>query len=331
MILLSQWQESLESGDINYYWDGIEQAESCPAWLGQGQRRLFCLGDQLWIQIRNENYGCDWSLQQHHETQFPLTARFYLAGRSRVQTCGIADDYVEQVGQNYLYCLPDTAETETYYGKKRSHFVMIWLSPSRLRQLGTEHITSLAPEVQQFIVGNKRPFFHRPLGQTTLEMQRVLQRLWQCPYQGFTKQLYLESLALELLSLQLAQWAELDPRTQSLVLSSDDVERVHHASTVLTQCLTNPPSITQLARQVGLNDYKLKLGFRQVLGTTPFGYLRRQRLELAQQLLADSEMSVEQVAIIVGYKSRSSFTAAFCRQFGASPKMQRRQFYSRTI
>jgi AraC family transcriptional activator of pyochelin receptor len=276
---------------------------------------------------------------KYHDDQFPLTARFYLAGCSKVQTRGIADEYIEQAGQNYLYCLPDTEEIETYFGNERclrrampTHFVMIWLQPSRLSSLGTELIASLAPELQQFLEGDTRPFFHRSLGQTTPEMQRVLQRLLNCPYQGFTKQLYLEGQALELLSLQFAQWLEQDQtKTPTLLLRSDDVERVHHAKAILAQNLMHPPSIMELAQQVGLNDYKLKLGFRQVLGTTPFGYLRKQRLELAQQFLSNTEMSIEDIAIAVGYQSRSSFIAAFRRQFGTSPRLWQQQISRKIV
>lgn len=326
------WQESRQRSKAVWHGDEIEQIESCPSWLGNGQRRSFCLSNSLWIEIRDESYQSDWSLQRNHDDQFPLTAKFYLAGCSHVQTRGITDEYIEQAGQNYLYCLPDTEEVETYCGYERLHFVMIWLSPSRLRSLGTQYSASFAPELQQFLEDETRPFFHRLLGQNTPEMQQVLQQLLHCPYQGVTRSLYLESQALELLSLQFARWLEQDRAAPPvLLLRSDDVERIHHARAILTENLTHPPSIVELARRVGVNDYKLKQGFRQVFKTTPFGYLREQRLELARQLLRETDRSVEEVAIAVGYQSRSSFTAAFRRQFGTSPKGWQRQMNRRII
>jgi AraC family transcriptional activator of pyochelin receptor len=321
-----QWQESKQSGDIVCHGDGVEAVESCPPWLGRGERRTLHLGGALDLEIRNECYPSDWSVQNHHEDRFGLTAKFYLSGCSAVQTRGIADEYVEQAGQHYLYCLPDTEEIEGYSSDEQLHFVMLWLEPSRLRSLGMEHLTSLAPELQQFLEQDTRPFFHQSLGRTTPEMQQVLQRLLHCPYRGFVRHLYLESQALMLLSLQLAQWLEPEPITpKKVLLCSDDVERIHHARAILAQNLVHPPSVMELARRVGVNDFKLKQGFQQVFKTTPFGYLREQRLRLAQQLLNDTEMRVEEVAIAVGYQSRSSFTAAFRRQFGITPKARRRQ------
>jgi AraC family transcriptional regulator, transcriptional activator of the genes for pyochelin and ferripyochelin receptors len=46
-----------------------------------------------------------------------------------------------------------------------------------------------------------------------------------------------------------------------------------------------PPSLLELSRQIGLNDYKLKLGFKQLFGNTVFGYVWEQRMQQARFLL----------------------------------------------
>ncbi|MGD1918600.1 MAG: helix-turn-helix transcriptional regulator [Pleurocapsa sp.] len=88
--------------------------------------------------------------------------------------------------------------------------------------------------------------------------------------------------------------------------------------------MENPPSLLALAKLVGLNDYKLKLGFRHCYETTVFVYLRSQRLEKARQLLLETNLSVSEIARIVGFSSLSRFGAAFKRQFGISPSACRR-------
>ena len=75
-----------------------------------------------------------------------------------------------------------------------------------------------------------------------------------------------------------------------------------------------------LARQVGLNDYKLKLGFRQMLGTTVFGYLHQCRMEQARHLLATKDVTVTEVVRAVGYSNRGHFAAAFKRKYGVTPR-----------
>ena len=106
---------------------------------------------------------------------------------------------------------------------------------------------------------------------------------------------------------------------QKRALNASDVERIHHASKILLSNLGEPPSLLALSRLVGLNDYKLKIGFRQVFGTTVFGYLYQHRMQQAQALLKVGKCSVSDVAGLVGYTNLSAFSTAFKRKFGMSP------------
>lgn len=51
-------------------------------------------------------------------------------------------------------------------------------------------------------------------------------------------------------------------------------------------------TLIELSRLIGLNDYKLKKGFKEMFGTTVFGYLREKRLEKAFHLLQEGTMNV---------------------------------------
>lgn len=158
-------------------------------------------------------------------------------------------------------------------------------------------------------------------GANTPAMQTALDHILRCPYQGVMRQSYLESKALELVTLRLAQMAQ---NCQSVyhpkLLSSGDIEKIHAARDILLCHLKTPPSLLSLARQVGLNDCTLKRGFRQVFGMSAFDCLRHYRMERALQLLNIGEMAVSQVAHQVGYTSRSSFYTAFRKQFGLGPR-----------
>ena len=152
---------------------------------------------------------------------------------------------------------------------------------------------------------------------TTVAMRSAIQQLLSCPYEGPTRWLYWEGKVLELIALRLAQVSESERHPSAL--QPDDVDRIYCARDILLQRLINPPSLLDLSRLVGLNDYKLKKGFRQVFGTTVFGYLSQQRMKKARQLLVQQQ-SIATVATAVGYASPTAFSGAFRRQFGVSPK-----------
>jgi AraC-like DNA-binding protein len=158
-------------------------------------------------------------------------------------------------------------------------------------------------------------------GKNTPAMQTALTQILNCSYQGIMRQSYLESKALELVTLRFEQFAQAcHPPTTSVPLKFADIERIYQARDILLNHLANPPSLVALARQVGINDCTLKRGFRHVFGMTAYHCLYHFRMERARQLLESGTMSVSQVAIAVGYNSRSSFYKAFRKQFGSSPK-----------
>lgn len=155
------------------------------------------------------------------------------------------------------------------------------------------------------------------LNRTTPAMQITLRQILQCPYQGMTKRLYLESKTLELIALTLEPILN---EQQSSTLSPRDRAKIHHAREQLLEQLENPPSLKELAQAVGCNEYKLKQGFRELFGTTVFGCLHNYRMECAQLLLMEDNITITDVACAVGYTNLSAFCSAFRKKFGISPK-----------
>ena len=79
----------------------------------------------------------------------------------------------------------------------------------------------------------------------------------------------------------------------------------------------------ELSQLVGLNDYKLKAGFREYFGNTVFGCLHDYRMQEAKRLLETKKINIKQVARSVGYTSETSFSSAFRKKFGVSPSVYR--------
>jgi len=193
--------------------------------------------------------------------------------------------------------------------------VSIAIAPELMRQLIQDADIELPKEFQPFVEGNFEHSYYQ-LAPNTPEMEMALHQLLHCPYQGKLRQLYLESKAVELIVLKLSQ---VQTVSATSVLRGEDRDRIYAARTILLDQMEHPPSLLALARQVGLNDYKLKQGFREVFGTTVFGYLRSYRMEQARQLLTQGHLSVSEVSRMVGYSSPTQFALAFKRQFGVLP------------
>lgn len=163
---------------------------------------------------------------------------------------------------------------------------------------------------------------YQPAGPLTADMRMAIHQILSCPFQGKTKFLFLESKVLELIShmrFHQTRGTGHPSRSVRIHLLSDDREKVWQAKAILDENLEDPPSIPELARRSGINEFKLKAGFRQVFGTTPYRYLADQRLEAARQLLHECRMNVTEAAFAVGYSNLSHFAKIFHAKYGINP------------
>lgn len=153
----------------------------------------------------------------------------------------------------------------------------------------------------------------------TPEMYVVLDNIVHCEKEGIIKQLYLENNVLKLLQLQFEQYEASSIKQQKYIWVKEyDVEKLHLAKTLLEQNITNPYSLTELAKRAGLNDFKLKKGFKELFGNTVFGYLHEQRMLVAKRMLLDNK-SVTEVSEYCGYTYVQSFITAFKKKYGTTP------------
>lgn len=132
------------------------------------------------------------------------------------------------------------------------------------------------------------------------------------------QQLLLQSAALEFLG---AHFSSLKDDKFPVTLPMREQQRIMTARDRLLHDLSAPPTIEQLSREVGLNQLKLKQGFKILFGTSIYAMFQKHRMEHARFLLKNS--NVTEVAITMGYSNISHFSAAYRKQFGILPKYDR--------
>lgn len=155
-----------------------------------------------------------------------------------------------------------------------------------------------------------------PSGITTGEMRRTIHDILRTDMDGSLLAIYRDAKVHELLALRLGQIAPFEIEPRKLLLMQGDLNLLDYARGLLESHFIDPPTISELVRTVGLNRTKLKAGFKEVYGTTIFGFVRSKRLQHALQLLRAGSCNVGEAANRVGYRSLSAFTRAFHSEFG---------------
>jgi AraC-like DNA-binding protein len=83
-------------------------------------------------------------------------------------------------------------------------------------------------------------------------------------------------------------------------------------------------TIDDLSREVGLSRSALADRFIRLIGMPPMHYLASWRMQVAAQKLRDTNVSLAQMAELVGYDSEEAFSRAFKKAIGTSPGTWRR-------
>jgi AraC family transcriptional activator FtrA len=90
--------------------------------------------------------------------------------------------------------------------------------------------------------------------------------------------------------------------------------------------LAQPITIADLARRATMSKRNFARRFLATLGTTPYRWILRQRLQLAQLLLETTDLSIEAIAQASGFQTAANLRARFLDAVHTTPSAYRRTF-----
>lgn len=264
--------------------------------------------------------------------------------------CPASQEYYFEINDDHVnlsYCTEGQSSTEVHLGGERirgitqtpatctaSYLPQAWGQWRAMRgacrlitvRMGVEQFENLYGQLRRSLGGCRSnlpaassPFFIAAPANPSLMMAAA--GLEGALVNSPKLELLIQCKALELAMLILAQLHQNKTPAPcgDTPLSKDDVENLRLAREILRENLSEPPSLTQLSRQAGINEFKLKRGFRRLFGLTPYGFLREARLEQARRYLESGDMNVYEACLAVGYSNPGHFSGAFKRRFGVTP------------
>ena len=92
----------------------------------------------------------------------------------------------------------------------------------------------------------------------------------------------------------------------------------------LGSCNGNRLSVADMAQTVGLSESWFANVFKQTTGKTPLQWQLGKRIDLAQKLLVESELTIADIAAQLGFSDQAHLTKAFRQVVGGTPAAWRR-------
>jgi AraC-like DNA-binding protein len=183
------------------------------------------------------------------------------------------------------------------------------------------------PELHLFctkVLSGQSVIFSETWGSITSPIQNTIDEIITNPYNGKLQDLYLYAKSIELLVLCIANYKHTGAKGFIYLKSKADHEAIIAARDFINSRVADPPDLSEIARAVGVNEFKLKHGFKEMFGSTLFGYLTEKRLHLATLLLKDTSKPLSTIAEELGYSSPQHFSSQYKNRFGKSPSEIRR-------
>ncbi|UHG94825.1 helix-turn-helix transcriptional regulator [Spirosoma oryzicola] len=242
---------------------------------------------------------------------------FALKGSSRFQTIGQATRHAFSTGQHNICYFPRSKSVYEFLASDHplDYSVVIIPKETYFRLLPAD--SDLHRQFALQLDKQKTTCSFQTNLPITPAIASVLRDMRGCQRTGSLKRLYLESKVTELLMLQLEQ---MQTREEAIpFFNKADYRKIHEARELLDAHYVAPPTIIELAKLVGLNEFKLKRGFKEQVGTTILSYITQRRMEDAHRWLLEGEKTIGEISYNIGYKSPAHFTAVFKRYYGLLP------------
>lgn len=169
----------------------------------------------------------------------------------------------------------------------------------------------------------KRFYHHSSLH---LKMADLIKKLHKIKAKGMLRILKIEAKIYEILSLHIQQHNRLIE--EDLLPENINKSELKIIRKVGNAILNNPSkqySLKKLSSSSGLTQAKLQEGFKFLYNRTVTEYIRHLRLELAKDMLKNTDLNISQVVYSIGFSSRSYFSKIFKEKFGITPNHFKKQ------
>lgn len=107
-------------------------------------------------------------------------------------------------------------------------------------------------------------------------------------------------------------------------VEGEDLRLVREIITMIESSLDNVPSIQELSRAMFVGHTRMCETFKRATGMTIGQYARKRRIEHAQVLLRNGEIPIKEIARRTSFSSPESFSTAFKKTTGTTPREYRK-------
>lgn len=295
-----------------------DQIIHLPEALGSGQNYLIKVSGDIDLMVSESHFHQPVSFDAPNPEM--CGAMIVLEGECHMKTGRSGTEHCIRAGQAMLFVL-SSSECSVSYPAGRIQMINFSVPKQLMAQLGSQSPDfPLVCQGEDFCITDDL-MVTVPVSP---ELSHNVQQIYAANLSEEVRHLFINAKVIEILALVYHAWREQNQKYPGI--KPADLNSIMKAAEIIEQEMAAPPGLQELARRVGINDYKLKKLFKTVFDNTVFGYLKEKRLQSASELLVKGELSVQQVAETVGFKHSGHFSGLFSEVYGMTPVSYKRKY-----
>lgn len=282
-----------------------------------------------WRQLHGSFPDRGLSIEWHDftvEEELPWSASFHpdsleiclnLSGSARVRSGNAESSFGNRTVAIYTQETIGEATRET---GDRHQFLTVELSRDFLQKHLGAQMEELQPAVRAFLSDERSK---APLTETRSMTPAEYNAFSKWPAPTLSPAAHTLWYEAKVLGLLATLFFKPQPKTEMFCARQKRLarERMERVMAILRERLHEPPTLEELAREVGCSSFYLSRTFSEQAGQTIPQFIRQIRMERAAELLREGKMNVTEVAFEVGYSSLGHFSKSFCEVIGVCPSL----------
>ena len=296
---------------------------------GAGTIKLYDVFPGLTAWVYNVSFNSEVSIDMTFGGNRPFYFGYHVSGHQFQKFDGEKDYETIKQGQNFIlasepgsstmFIIPSQVKYECCYLIINPTFIKD--SEIRVRQQLSDNLSELMSPINAITP-------YRYFGNIDLRIGRYAEIIIKNERTDLVGRLLTEGAIANMLAAQI-EVHDLDKETVNFepVLSTSELTKILNLGDYIRDHISGDLSMNALSYHFGISQKKLQTGARFLYDSSVGEYITSIRLEVAKELIHDSELSISEICFLIGLSSRSYFSKIFKNRFGIGPNDYKKSFY----
>lgn len=298
----------------------------------KGEMRYRKIDEGLWLTITNIEFKHNAVIKSVYDMSIPSEhySVTFTIFESEIKLQNSFIDKMPFFNKFWGFKKPGTDVGASFYKGSKCQFFIFYISPSWLEKHVPLHKLDSKIPFKMFLDSDKGFISYQDIVPNAESLAHEIEDTFKAFNDNIFSDTLLKSQTLSLVSTFFKN-AFADLRKEEYKEKNNvDYKKMSQCERLISQDFATPfLGIEGIANKLNLSPSKLKIDFKLVYGTSILQYNIDRKMQLANQLLQNTNMQIKSIALEVGYDNPSKFTAAFKKRFGQLPSVFRPEITSK--